>query len=74
MKTQYRIDDFQQVYFAVDDLYDLLEATQQDFGPLYQRLKQQNTLYSLTDILGSDRVITRGDQAYAKARSGQPAS
>jgi len=42
MKTDYRIDDFQQVYFVVDDLYDLLAATQQDFGPLYERLRAQD--------------------------------
>jgi len=71
MKTDYRIDDFQQVYFAVDDLYDLLAATQQDFGPLYERLRAQNKVHGLTDILSSDKVQTRGTQAYAKSRDGQ---
>lgn len=68
MKTDYRIDDFQQVYFVVDDLYDLLKATQLDFGPLYERLKKQTRLHGLTDILDSDIVFHKGTQAYAKER------
>jgi phenylalanine-4-hydroxylase len=68
MKTKYRIDDFQQVYFAVDDLYDLLRATQQDFGPLYARLKAQDHIHGPTDILKTDVVLSRGTQDYAKAR------
>lgn len=71
MKTAYRIDDFQQVYFAVDDLYDLLAATQQDFGPLYERLRTQEGIHSLTDIIETDTVLTRGTQAYAAKRDAQ---
>jgi len=70
MKTQYRIDDFQQVYFAVDDLYDLLAATQQDFGPIYERLRAHDKTHGLTDILETDMVISRGTQAYAAPRGG----
>lgn len=68
MKTDYRIDDFQQVYFVVDDLYDLLSATQQDFGPLYERLRAQENIHGLTDVLKTDKTLTRGTQAYAKSR------
>ena len=70
MKTQYRIDDFQQVYFAVDDLYDLLAATQQDFGPLYDRLRAQKKVHGLTDILKGDKILTHGTQDYANSRDG----
>ena len=68
MKTDYRIDDFQQVYFVVEDLYDLLQATQQDFGPLYDRLRAIKKVHSVTDITGKDTVLHRGDQSYAEAR------
>lgn len=71
MKTAYRIDDFQQVYFVVDDLYDLLAATQQDFGPLYERLSAQQHLHGLTDILETDTVFNRGSQAYARQRDAE---
>lgn len=70
MKTDYRIDDFQQVYFVVNDLYDLLAATQQDFGPLYDRLRAQGNVHGLTDVLSEDVVFTNGTQAYAKQRDG----
>src|SRR6185437_2834902 len=33
MRTPYRIDDFQQVYFVVPSLQALLDATLQDFAP-----------------------------------------
>jgi phenylalanine-4-hydroxylase len=39
MRTPYRIDDFQEQYFRIHSLQQLLDATAgQDFGPLYQRL------------------------------------
>lgn len=39
MRTQYRIDDFQQTYFVIDSFEDLLEQTlRTDFGPLYEEL------------------------------------
>ncbi len=39
LQTNYRIDDFQQCYFAIESFKQLLHATQQDLLPLYQRLK-----------------------------------
>ena len=39
MRTEYRIDDFQQNYFVIDSFDQLLEQTlQTDFAPLYERL------------------------------------
>ncbi len=64
MKTLYRIDDFQQVYFVIDSIEKLKEATLQDFGPLYERLKGAEDL-PIETILPSDLVFTRGTQAYA---------
>ena len=54
MRTPYRIDDFQQVYFVIPSLQALLDATLQDFGALYRRLARSG-----------DEVFTRGTQAYA---------
>ncbi|MGH7027260.1 phenylalanine 4-monooxygenase [Brevundimonas sp.] len=64
MKTLYRIDDFQQVYFVIDSIEELKAVTLQDFGPLYERLKGAEDL-PIETILPSDVVFTRGTQAYA---------
>lgn len=64
MKTLYRIDDFQQVYFVIDSIEELKAVTLQDFGPLYERLKGAEDL-QIDAILPSDKVFTRGTQAYA---------
>ncbi|CAN5296090.1 phenylalanine 4-monooxygenase [soil metagenome] len=69
MKTPYRIDDFQQVYFVIPSLEYLRETTLQDFGPLYDRLKGADVV-GIADILPSDRVLTRGSQRYAGERAG----
>ena len=37
MRTDYRIDDLQQVYFVIEDFADLLDAVQGDLEPLYAR-------------------------------------
>ncbi|MFN7359385.1 MAG: phenylalanine 4-monooxygenase, partial [Brevundimonas sp.] len=64
MKTLYRIDDFQQVYFVIDSLEQLKRETLQDFGPIYDRLKGAEAI-AIDTILPQDRVFTRGTQAYA---------
>lgn len=66
MRTPYRIDDFQQAYFVVPSLQALLDATLQDFGPLYERLAQAPDI-AIDAIEPGDRVFTLGTQAYAKA-------
>ena len=38
MRTQYRIDAFQQTYFVIDDFEQLFEATQPDFAPIYREI------------------------------------
>jgi phenylalanine-4-hydroxylase len=38
MRTHYRIDDFQETYFVIDDLDQLLELARIDFAPVYERL------------------------------------
>jgi phenylalanine-4-hydroxylase len=64
MKTLYRIDDFQQVYFVIDSIEKLKEVTLQDFGPIYERLQGAEDL-PIEDMFANDMVFTRGTQAYA---------
>lgn len=66
MRTPYRIDDFQQVYFVIPSLQALLDATLQDFGALYARLDGAPDI-AIDAILPTDRVYTSGTQAYAAA-------
>ena len=66
MRTPYRIDDFQQVYFVIPSLQALLDATLQDFAPIYARMAQASDI-PIEAVLPSDRVLARGTQAYAEA-------
>ena len=66
MRTPYRIDDFQQVYFVIPSIQTLQEVTLRDFGPLYDRLADVSDL-GIAEIAGTDRVITAGAQTYANA-------
>jgi phenylalanine-4-hydroxylase len=68
MRTPYRIDDFQQVYFVIPSLQALLDATLQDFGRLYARLAALPDL-EITRIEPADQVFTRGTQAYAAGKA-----
>ncbi len=67
MRTPYRIDDFQQVYFVVPSLQALLDATLQDFTPIYDSLARAKDI-PIERIEANDQVITRGTQAYATSR------
>jgi len=66
MRTPYRIDDFQQVYFVIPSLQALLDATLADFGALYARLATASDV-PIEAVLPTDKVFTRGTQAYAAA-------
>ena len=59
MRTRYRIDDFQETYFVVEHLDDLLELARIDFAPLYERVAGTTELEP-GDVLATDRVVTRG--------------
>ena len=70
MRTDYRIDDFQQNYFVIDSLDQLLDTTvNTDFAPLYAANAALPPI-PIADILPDDIVITHGTQDYALARSG----
>ena len=67
MRTPYRIDDFQQVYFVIPSLRSLLDVTvSTDFAPLYQRLETARDI-PIASTEPTDRVFTHGTQAYALA-------
>ena len=68
MRTDYRIDDFQQNYFVIPSFDDLLRVTlETDFAPLYEEILPQSDI-PIAEILPSDKVITRGTQEYARAK------
>jgi phenylalanine-4-hydroxylase len=69
MRTEYRIDDYQQNYFVIDSYEQLLRTTvDTDFAPLYDRLETLPDI-AIAEILAGDEVITRGTQAYALAKA-----
>jgi phenylalanine-4-hydroxylase len=64
MRTRYRIDDFQQTYFVIPSVEELKAVTLRDFGPVYDALNAGED-YAAEDVLPTDKVFTRGSQAYA---------
>ena len=64
MRTPYRIDDFQQIYFVIPSLQSLLDVTLQDFAPIYERMAEAADI-PIDTVLPDDRIISRGTQAYA---------
>ena len=67
MRTQYRIDDFQEAYFVIRDLDELLELAHVDFAPLYQRVEGLPEFLP-GDVLPQDEVLQRGTGAYHRER------
>jgi phenylalanine-4-hydroxylase len=69
MRTHYRIDDFQQNYFVIPSLDNLLKVTvETDFAPLYTELEHLPDI-AIADIIAEDDVITCGTQAYALGKT-----
>lgn len=69
MRTDYRIDDYQQNYFVIPSFEALLRETlETDFAPLYARLERLPDL-PVASLLNTDRLLHRGTQA----RVAQPA-
>jgi phenylalanine-4-hydroxylase len=69
MRTEYRIDDFQQNYFVIPSFDELLRITvETDFAPLYIELKAQPDI-PVAQIVPGDEIITEGTQAYARGKA-----
>jgi phenylalanine-4-hydroxylase len=56
MRTLYKIDDFQETYFVIDSFAQLFEATQQDFGPIYEGLVGLPVL-GTRDVIEGDMIV-----------------
>ena len=70
MRTEYRIDDYQQNYFVIPSFEELLRSTvETDFAPLYSCLETLPDI-KIAEIVPGDDVITHGTQDYAIAKGG----
>ena len=67
MRTRYRIDDFQESYFVLGHLDELLELARIDFGPVYERVAGQPDIEP-GELLPTDAVVARGTGCYHAAR------
>jgi len=68
MKTNYKIDDYQDCYFVINSFDQLFESTQQDFDPLYKQLLEDDHNYAPQDIITTDNIIQKGTLEYSGAR------
>jgi phenylalanine-4-hydroxylase len=66
MRTPYRIDDFQQVYFVIPRMEALLDLANRDFAPVYDEVRGATDI-PIEAVLRTDQVFTQGTQAYANA-------
>ncbi|SHN18485.1 Phenylalanine 4-hydroxylase [Duganella sacchari] len=67
MQTDYRIDDFQETYFVIRHLDELLQLAHTDFAPLYEQVAQRPVLQPGT-ILPQDQLVHRGIGTYHNAK------
>lgn len=66
MRTEYRIDDFQQNYFVIPSFEELLRQTvETDFAPLYAELLALPDI-AVAEVIAGDDVVTLGTQEYAR--------
>jgi phenylalanine-4-hydroxylase len=63
MRTDYRIDDFQESYFVISSFDDLFRETYKDVGTLYRKLGH-GPVFKPGDLLPTDGVHTHGTHAY----------
>lgn len=67
MRTEYRIDDFQESYFVLPDINSLLELSRIDFAPFYQRIEGQPAIAPGT-VVSAGELIRKGTGAYHLGR------
>ncbi|MEW4467267.1 phenylalanine 4-monooxygenase [Parasphingorhabdus sp. JC815] len=70
LRTEYRIDDFQQNYFVIPGLEELLRVTvETDFKPVYEKIADMPDI-AIAEIVEGDELLTHGTQDHASAQSG----
>jgi phenylalanine-4-hydroxylase len=67
MCTRYRIDDFQETYFVLDKLDDLLRLAEIDFAPLYEEAKSMPEIEP-GEVMPGDKIVARGTGAYHRSK------
>jgi phenylalanine-4-hydroxylase len=67
MRTHYRIDDFQESYFVIRNLDELLGLASIDFNPVYEKVRHEPELEPGM-ILAGDTLLSRGTAEYHRAR------
>ncbi len=68
MRTDYRIDDFQQTYFVIPGFDELLRLTvETDFAPVYEAIRDTPEI-AVDEVLPQDDVVTEGTQDYARSK------
>jgi len=65
MRTRYRIDDFQDIYFVIDNYDQLFAETRPDFTSYYEQLEALSEL--------SPGELIKGDELLSSNPPGQPA-
>ena len=65
MRTDYRIDTYQELYFVIDNYEQLFDATAPDFTPYYDELRGSAAIPA-GEVLPTDRLIARRHAAEAQ--------
>jgi len=58
MRTRYRIDDFQETYFVIDNFHQLFDATRPDFAPIYREIAALPDIEA-DELISSDHKFDR---------------
>lgn len=67
MQTEYRIDDYQENYFVIENFEQLFDATRPDFTPYYEKLRTMPTL-DPSFVQPDDKLFHLGTGEYARQR------
>jgi phenylalanine-4-hydroxylase len=70
MRTNYRIDDFQESYFVINNLDELLELAKIDFAPLYEQTQHQPDIEP-GQLLVQDVLFHHGTGDYHASKRGK---
>lgn len=73
MRTRYRIDDFQETYFVIGNLDELLALAHIDFAPMYEAVKDQPDVEP-GELLPDDVVLAHGTGRYHRAKRQEPSA